>query len=76
MKRGSAFIANKTQAARLPKSAPLPEGVAAVDIVRLGGSWVITSAGDSWTTWFGREAASRDFMGDREQPAEQERASP
>jgi antitoxin VapB len=76
MKRGSAFKKNKTQADRPPKSVPIPEGVAAVDIVRPGRSWSITSADDSWTTWFGGEAARPDFMGDREQPSEQERAAP
>lgn len=76
MKPGSAFKKNKTQADRLPKSVPIPEGVTAVDIVRPGCSSVITPAGDSWTQWFGGEAASPDFMGDREQPAERERASP
>ena len=68
-------MTNKTQAVRLPKSVRLPEGVTTVDIVRLGRSWIITPTGDSWTQWFEGEAASHDFMGNREQPAEQERAS-
>lgn len=40
---------NKTQAVRLPLSISLPEGVTAVNIVRLGRSWVITPIGESWT---------------------------
>ena len=73
--RGSGFKKNKTRADRPPKSVPLPEGVAAVDIVRPGRSSVITPAGESWTQWFEGEAASHDFIGDREQPAEQEHAA-
>jgi antitoxin VapB len=76
MERGSAFKKNKTQADRLPKSVPLPEGVAAVDIVLPCRSSVITPAGETWTQWFEGEAASLDFMRDREQPAGHERASP
>lgn len=75
MERGSVFMTNKTQAVRLPKSVRLPEGVTTVDIVRRGRSWVITPTGESWTEWFEGEAASKDYMSEREQPADQERAS-
>lgn len=66
---------NKTQAVRLPLSISLPEGVTAVNIVRLGRSWVITPIGESWTQWFEGEAASQDFMNEQDQSAGQERAS-
>lgn len=75
MERGSVFMTNKTQAVRFPKSVRLPEGVTTVDIVRRGRSWVITPTGESWTQWFEGEAASKDYMSEREQPADQERAS-
>lgn len=68
-------MTNRTQAVRLPKSVRLPEGVTTVDIVRRGRSWLITPTGESWTEWFESEATSPDFMSDRGQPAEQERAS-
>ena len=69
-------MTNKTQAVRLPKSVRLPEGVTTVDIVRRGRSWVITPTGESWAEWFESEAASPDFMSDRDQPTDKERASP
>lgn len=75
MDRGSVFMTNKTQAVRLPKSVRLPEGVTSVDIVRLGRSWVITPSGESWKQWFEGESVSADFMTDRDQPPDQERAS-
>ena len=75
MERGSVFMTNKTQAVRLPKSVRFPEGVTNVDIQRRGRTWVITPSEQSWAAWFDGEGASDDFMSDREQPGDQERAS-
>lgn len=69
MARGSAFMANKTQAVRIPKSVRLPQGVTTVDILQKGRVWVITPSGRSWAEWFESERASDDFMPDRDQPA-------
>ncbi len=75
MERGSVFMTNKTQAVRFPKSLRLPDGVTSVDIQRRGRSWVITPSEQSWAAWFEGEGVSRDFMEEREQPADQERAA-
>jgi antitoxin VapB len=75
MERGSVFMTNKTQAVRFPKSVRLPDGVKSVDILRSGRSWVITPSEQSWAAWFESEGVSGDFMEEREQPAEQERAA-
>jgi antitoxin VapB len=75
MERGSVFMTNKTQAVRFPKSVRLPDGVTSVDIQRRGRSWVITPSEQSWAAWFESEGVSRDFMEEREQPADQERAA-
>ena len=74
MGRGSVFMTNKTQAVRFPKSVRLPDGVTSVDIQRRGRSWVITPSEQSWAAWFDGKGVSSDFMTDREQPADQERA--
>lgn len=75
MERGSVFMTNKTQAVRFPKSMRLPDGVTSVYIQRRGRSWVITPSEQSWAAWFESEGGSRDFMEEREQPADQERAA-
>ena len=75
MDRGSVFMTNKTQAARVPKSVRLPDGTTSVDIQRRGRSWGITPSGQSWAAWFDGEAVSGDFMVDRDQPADGERAA-
>lgn len=75
MERGSVFTTNKTQAVRFPKSVRLPDGVTSVDIQRLGRSWVITPAEQSWAAWFDGEGVSLDFMTEHAQPAEQEHAA-
>jgi len=74
MDRGSVFMTNKTQAVRFPKSVRLPDGVTSADIHRRGRSWVITPSGQSWAAWFEGEGVSGDFMTDREQPADGDRA--
>jgi antitoxin VapB len=75
MERGSVFMTNKTQAVRFPKSVRLPDGVTSVSIERRGRSWVITPSEQSWAAWFEGEGVSSDFMSEREQPADQERAA-
>jgi antitoxin VapB len=75
MERGSVFMTNKTQAVRFPKSLRLPESVTSVDIERRGFSWIITPSEHGWAAWFDGEGASCDFMEEREQPADQDRAA-
>jgi len=75
MERGSVFMTNKTQAVRFPKSVRLPDGVTSVDIQRRGRSWIITPSEISWAAWFDGEDVSHDFMSERDQPADQERAA-
>ena len=74
MARSSVFMNNKTQAVRLPKPVALPDGVRQVDIVKVGRARVITPAGESWDAWFDQAGVSDDFMPEREQPRDQERA--
>lgn len=68
-------MTNKTQAVRFPKSVRLPDGVTSVDIHRRGRSWIITPSDQSWAEWFEGERVSCDFMEEREQPADQDRAA-
>lgn len=73
MEKASVFKSNKSQAVRLPKSVALPDDVKRVDVVAVGRTRIITPEGTSWVEWFSGEAATEDFMSDREQPVEQER---
>jgi antitoxin VapB len=74
MERGSVFMTNRTQAVRFPKSVRLPDGVTNVDIQRSGRSWIITPSEHSWAAWFEGDGVSSDFMAERDQPEDQERA--
>jgi len=67
------FKSNRSQAVRLPKDVALPESVVEVDIIAIGNKRIITPAGGSWDDWFEGPVATRDFMLDRDQPADQER---
>jgi len=73
MEQGAIFQSNRSQAVRLPKAVAFPDDVKRVDVVAIGRTRIITPAGESWGSWFDGEAATADFMTDREQPAEQER---
>ena len=64
-------MTNKTTSVRLPKSAPLPEGVASLDTRHHGGLAPYTPSAPSWAAWFEGEGVSADFMVERAQPAEQ-----
>lgn len=73
MEQGAVFQSNRSQAVRLPKAVALPEDVKRVDVVALGRARIITPAGESWDSWFDGDGVSRDFMGERGQPENQER---
>lgn len=75
MEQGAVFQSNRSQAVRLPKAVALPEDVKRVDVVVVGRARILTPAGESWDTWFDGEGVTADFMGEREQPDEQERES-
>ena len=75
MERGSVFMNNKTQAIRPPKSVRLPDGTKVVDIERRGRAWIVVPSDQSWAHWFEEADVSPDFMDDRGQPGEQERAA-
>lgn len=74
MERASVFKSNKSQAVRLPKPVSLPDTVKQVDIIPLGRARLIVPAGEAWDSWFDGEGVTDDFMNEREQPQEQERA--
>ncbi len=67
------FKSNKTQAVRLPRAVAFDESVTEVEIVVVGNTRIITPADESWDQWFDGPGISDDFMGDREQPEDQER---
>ncbi len=73
MEQSTVFKNNKSQAVRLPKPVALPASVKKVDIVKLGSARLIAPAGEAWDSWFAGPGVSEDFMGEREQPAIQER---
>ena len=73
MEQGSVFQSNRSQAIRLPKAVALPDDVERVDIVTMGRDRIITTAGESWDSWFEGEGVTDDFMVHREQPDDQNR---
>lgn len=73
MEKGAVFQSNRSQAIRLPKAVALPDDVKRVDIVAVGRTRIIAPAGEIWDSWFEGEAATYDYMTDRDQPGEQER---
>lgn len=73
MEQGAVFQSNRSQAVRLPKAVALPDDVKRVDIVAVGRTRIISPVGEVWDSWFEGEAATSDFMSEREQPALQER---
>ena len=75
MVEGSVFKSNRSQAVRLPKSVAFPDNVRKVDVIVLGNARRLAPAGEAWTTWFDSPGVSNDFMVERDQPGDQERAS-
>ena len=75
MERSTVFKSNKSQAVRLPKPVALPESVKQVDVVKVGNSRLIASTGEGWDAWFDGPGVSDDFMNEREQPEQQDRAA-
>ena len=73
MKSGTVFKSNTSRAIRLPKEVALPESVKRVDIIPVGRSRLIVSAGEGWDRWFEEEGVTDDFMDSREQLTNLER---
>jgi antitoxin VapB len=73
VEQGSVFQSNRSQAVRLPKAVALPDDVKRVDVIVVGRTRIITPAGESWDSWFDGEGVTADFMGERNQSAEQDR---
>ena len=73
MEQGAIFQSNRSQAIRLPKAVALPDDVKRVDIVAVGHTRIIASAGEVWDSWFEGSEVTSDFMSDRDQAALQER---
>lgn len=69
----SVFKSNKSQAVRLPNAVSLPDSVKKVDIIAIGNTRIITTAGQSWDQWFDSPGVSHDLMLSREQPEDQKR---
>lgn len=68
------FKSNRSQAVRLPKEIAFPESVQTVEITAIGNQRIISPAGQSWDDWFDAPGVSNDFMTERMQPEDQERA--
>jgi antitoxin VapB len=69
------FKSNTTQAVRLPRGVAFADDVTEVEIVVVGDARVVTPVGRRWDYYFNHGlAVTEDFMEDRGQPAEQERA--
>ena len=66
------FQTNRSQAVRLPKDVAFPAHVREVTILKEGVRRVITPANALWDDFFASPGAD---LGDREQPAAQERDS-
>ena len=67
------FLNNKSQAIRLPKLVAFPPETEQVTIVALGPTRIVTPVGHAWDTWFAQPADAAAALGQREQPAMQER---
>ncbi len=70
MTRTTVFQSNRSQAVRLPKDVAFPADVREVSIRRDGANRVIVPADRAWDDFF---AAPAIDLGDRDQPAGQER---
>ena len=74
MTRSTVFTTNRSQAVRLPKAVAFPDGVHQVDVIKIGQSRLVCPVGKRWDDLFtSRPRVSRDFMGEREQPAFEKR---
>ena len=73
MTRSTVFTTNRSQAVRLPKPVALPEGVRQVEIVKVGRSRLISSAGQAGDALFDGPGASDDFMRERAEPESEAR---
>ena len=72
MTRTTVFQSNRSQAVRLPKDVAFPEGVREVAILRDGPRRVIVPADRTWDDFFADPGID---LGERNQPAPQERRS-
>lgn len=70
--RTKLFESKKLQTLHLPESVALPVTVKEVDIIVVGRSRLITTAGEAWDEWFDATGAS-DPIPQREQPQHQKR---
>lgn len=74
MASSTVFISNRSQAVRLPKAVAFPEDVHQVDILKIGRSRVIVPKGRRWDDLFlSGPRVTEDFLGERVQPAAEER---
>lgn len=70
------FHSNRTQAVRLPKPVAFPSSVSTVEIRTVGRSRIIEPAGSGWDEWFDHGLrVTEDFLMDRDQGEQQERAA-
>lgn len=75
MNKSKVLKRSDTQAARPPKTLAFPADLKFVDVTGMGGTRIISPAGESWDSWFNGPRVTNDFMSDRDQPEPQERES-
>jgi antitoxin VapB len=73
MLKGSVFVANRTQAVRLPLEARFPVDVKSVLVRIVGAERVLTPADSSWDSFFFGPEVSNDFMSERSNQEQKER---
>jgi antitoxin VapB len=73
MTQARLFKSNQSQAVRLPKAAAFPVHVKQVDVIKQGQALLLVPSQSSWETFFSGPAIDADFLGDRAQPAPQDR---
>jgi len=69
------FKSNQSQAVRLPKAVAMPDSVQEITIIRQGKGRLILPVENAWDDWFNAAGVSDDFMNERNQEADQHRAS-
>ena len=75
MIKTSLFKNKQSQAIRLPKSLAYDESIKKVMITAIGKARIISPVESSWALWFDGPGVSDDFMNQRDQALDQNRAN-
>ena len=75
-KRRVVSQSKRSQVKTLPKAVARAEDAERVDLAVSGRPRAIAPVGGLWDSWFDAPGVAADFMGEREQPADQEPEAP